>query len=89
VIAASFSPECFSISSFREPQPASASSVNTEKITVEEFNKEVEKVELPLRDMLREEPLQYLRRPHHEENCLQEAKKQGIAPPPKTYKDSR
>jgi len=62
--------------------------VNTEKITVEEFNKEVEKVELPLRDMLREEPLQYLEGLIMKRIILQEAKKQGIAPPPKTYKDS-
>jgi len=62
--------------------------VNNEKITVEEFNKEVEKVEPPLRDMLREEPLQYLEGLIMKRIVLQEAKKQGIAPPPKTYKDS-
>ncbi len=34
--------------------------VNSEKITVEEFNKEMEKVDPSIRDMVREEPLQYL-----------------------------
>jgi thioredoxin 1 len=62
--------------------------VNGEKITVEEFNKEVEKVDLPLRDMLREEPLQYLEGLIMKRIVLQEAKNQGIAPPPKTYKDA-
>ena len=62
--------------------------VNGEKITVEEFNKEVEKVDLPLRDMLREEPLQYLEGLIMKRIVLQEAKKQGITPPPKTYKDA-
>ena len=62
--------------------------VNSEKITVEEFNKEVEKVELPLRDMVREEPLQYLEGLIMKRIVLQEARKQGIAPPPKTYKDT-
>jgi thioredoxin 1 len=62
--------------------------VNTEKITVEEFNRELEKVELPVRDMLREEPLQYLEGLIMKRIVLQEAKKQGIAPPPKTYKDA-
>jgi len=62
--------------------------VNGEKMTVEEFNKEVEKVDLPLRDLLREEPLQYLEGLITKRIVLQEAKKQGIAPPPKTYKDA-
>jgi len=62
--------------------------VNGETITVEEFNKEVEKVDLPLRDLLREEPLQYLEGLITKRIVLQEAKKQGIAPPPKTYKDT-
>jgi len=62
--------------------------VNGEKITVEEFNKEVEKVDLPLRDMLREEPLQYLEGLIMKRIVLQEAKNQGIVPPPKTYKDA-
>jgi len=62
--------------------------VNGEKITVEEFNKEVEKVDLPLRDMLREEPLQYLEGLIMKRIVLQEAKNQGITPPPKTYKDA-
>ena len=62
--------------------------VNSEKITVEEFNKEVEKVDPSLRDMVREEPLQYLEGLIMKRIVLQEAKKQGIASPPKTYKDT-
>jgi thioredoxin 1 len=62
--------------------------VNSEKITVEEFNKEVEKVDPSLRDMVREEPLQYLEGLIMRRIVLQEAKKQGITPPPKTYKDT-
>ena len=62
--------------------------VNSEKITVEEFNKEVEKVDPSLRDMVREEPLQYLEGLIMKRIVLQEARKQGITPPPKTYKDT-
>ncbi len=62
--------------------------VNDEKITVEEFNKELAKVEPPLiRDMLREEPNNLLERIVVRTILLQEAKKQGISAPAKTYKD--
>jgi len=63
--------------------------VNDEKITVEQFNKELAKVEPPLiRDMLREEPNNLLERIIVRIILLQEAKKQGISAPTKTYKDT-
>ncbi len=62
--------------------------VNDEKITVEQFNKEIAKVEPPLiRDMFREEPNNLLERMIVRILLLQEAKKQGLSAPVKTYKD--
>jgi len=62
--------------------------VNDEKITVEQFNKEITKVEPPLiRDMFREEPNNLLERMIVRILLLQEAKKQGLSAPVKTYKD--
>ena len=61
--------------------------VNGEKITVKEFNQEVSKVEEPLRQMFREEPHEFLEGMIVKTLLLQEAKKQGISPPIKTYKD--
>jgi thioredoxin 1 len=63
--------------------------VNDEKITVEQFNKELAKVEPPLiREMLREEPNNLLERIVVRTILLQEAKKQGVSTPAKTYKDA-
>jgi thioredoxin 1 len=63
--------------------------VNDEKITVEQFNKEIAKVEPPLiRDMFREEPNNLLERMIVRILLLQEAKKQGVSAPAKTYKDA-
>ncbi len=63
--------------------------VNDEKITAEQFNKELAKVEPPLiRDMLREEPNNFLERLVVRAILLQEARKQGISAPAKTYKDA-
>jgi thioredoxin 1 len=62
--------------------------VNDEKITVEQFNKELEKVENPLRDMYREEPNKFLEGIIIKTLLLQEAKKQGLSTPAKTYKDT-
>ena len=63
--------------------------VNDEKITLEQFNKEIAKVEPPLiRDMVREEPNNLLERMVLKVLLLQEAKKQGVSAPVKTYKDS-
>ena len=54
-------------------------SVNGEKITVEQFNREVEKAKLPERDMYKEEPQQFLEGMVLRTLILQEAKKEGIA----------
>jgi thioredoxin 1 len=63
--------------------------VNDEKITVEQFNKEMAKVEPPLiRDMFQEEPNNLLERMIVRTILLQEAKKQGLSAPVKTYKDA-
>jgi thioredoxin 1 len=63
--------------------------VNDDKITVDQFNKELAKVEPALiRDMLREEPNNLLERMVVRTLLLQEAKKQGVSAPAKTYKDT-
>ena len=63
--------------------------VNDENITVDQFNKELAKVEPPLiRDMFREEPNNLLERIIVKTLLLQEAKKQGLSAPVKTYKDA-
>jgi thioredoxin 1 len=63
--------------------------VNDEKITVEQLNKELAKVETPLiRDMLQEEPDKFLEGMIMKTLILQEAKKQGLSAPVKTYKDA-
>jgi thioredoxin 1 len=62
--------------------------VNEEKVTVEQFNKELAKVETPLvRDMLQEEPDKFLEGMIMKTLLLQEAKKQGLSAPVKAYKD--
>jgi len=62
--------------------------VNGEKITLKQFNRELEKVESPLKEMIREEPQQLLEGIIMNRVFLQEAKKQGLTPPIKTYKDT-
>jgi thioredoxin 1 len=62
--------------------------VNSEKITVEEFNTEMAKVEVPYQDMYREEPKQFIDGLIMKKLLLQEAKKQGVSVPAKTYKDT-
>jgi thioredoxin 1 len=63
--------------------------VNDERITVDQFNKEMAKVEPPLiRDMFREEPNNLLERMIVRTVLLHEAKKQGLSAPVKTYKDA-
>jgi len=62
--------------------------VNDDKITVDQLNKELAKVEPALiRNMLREEPNNLLERMIVRALLLQEAKKQGVSAPVKTYKD--
>ncbi len=63
--------------------------VNEEKITLEQLNSEIEKAEPPLiREMLRENPQELLEGIIMKTVFLQEAKKQGLTPPVKTYKDT-
>jgi thioredoxin 1 len=63
--------------------------VNDERITVQQFNKEIGKVNPPLiRDMFREEPDKLLDRMVVKTLLLQEAKKQGVSAPAQTYKDA-
>lgn len=63
--------------------------VNEDKITVDQFNKELAKVEPALiREMLREEPNNLLERMIVRALLLQEAKKQGVSAPVKTFKDA-
>lgn len=62
--------------------------VNDEKITLKEFDKELEKVESPIKEMLKENPQQLLEGIIMNRILLQEARKQGLTPPMKTYKDT-
>jgi len=63
--------------------------VNDEKIMVDQFNKEMAKVEPPLiRDMFREEPNNLLERMIVRTLLLHKAKEQGLSAPVKTYKDA-
>ncbi len=62
--------------------------VNGESITVEQFNNELKKVESPLKEMLSEEPQQLLEGIIMHRVLLQEAKREGLTPPMKTYKDT-
>jgi thioredoxin 1 len=74
---------------FQHPSRKILARVNDEKITLEQFNKEIAKVEPPLiRDMIREEPKNLLERMIIKTLLLQEAKKQGVSAPVKTYKDT-
>jgi thioredoxin 1 len=62
--------------------------VNDEKITVQEFNKEIAKLDSPSREMNQEEPKEFLENLILRKILIQEAKKQGVSPPVKTYKDT-
>lgn len=63
--------------------------VNGEQITVEQFNKELAKLGDPLQQqMYLEEPQPFLEGVIIKMLLLQEAKKQGLTPPIKTYKDT-
>jgi thioredoxin 1 len=73
---------------FGNPSRQILAQVNDEKITVEQFNKEVAKVEDPLQGMFHEEPLQFLEGMITKRLLLQEAKKQGFSAPVKTFKDA-
>lgn len=73
---------------FGNPSRQTLAQVNGEKITVEQFNKELSKIETPLREMYREQPQQFLEGMIIKTLLLQEAKKQNISAPVKTYKDT-
>ena len=73
---------------FGNPSRQNLAQVNGEKITVEQFNKELSQLETPLREMYREQPLQFLEGMIIKTILLQEAKKQNISAPVKTYKDT-
>jgi len=63
--------------------------VNDEKITVDQFNKEIAKIDPPLiKEMFWEEPGKFLDRLIVKTLLLQEAKEQGISAPVQTYKDA-
>jgi thioredoxin 1 len=70
------------------PSRQALAQVNGESITVEQFNKELAKLEHPLSQMYREEPSQFLEGIIIKTLLIQEAKKQGISPLVKTYKDT-
>ena len=70
------------------PSRQALATVNGEKITVAQFNEEVAKVENPLRDMVREEPEKFVQELVMRTLLLQEAKKEGISVPARTYKDT-
>ena len=72
---------------FQSPSRQVLAQVNGEKITVEEFNADIAKVEDPLGQMYREEPQPFLEEIVVKKLLLQEAKREGISPPVKTYKD--
>jgi thioredoxin 1 len=70
------------------PSRQALAQVNAEKITVEKFNRELAKMEDPLRQMYQEEPSQFLEGMIIKTLLIQEARKQGISPPVKTFKDT-
>ena len=70
------------------PSRQTLATVNGEKITREQFDQELIKIENPMRDMYKEEPGQFLEGMIMKLLMLQEAKKQGITPPVKTFKDA-
>jgi len=72
---------------FQSPSHQVLALVNGEKITVEEFKQELSKVEDPLGQMYKEEPQPFLEEIIVKKLLLQEAKRENISSPVKTYKD--
>jgi len=62
--------------------------VNGEQITLEQYNKELTKLQEPIKSMYMEEPEKLIEGIIVRVLLIQEAKKQGIKPPVKTYKDA-
>jgi thioredoxin 1 len=69
------------------PSRQSLATINGEKVTGEQFDKELTKIQEPLQTMYKEEPEKLLEGIIMKALLLQEAKKQGMTPPTKTYKD--
>src|SRR5512135_2254247 len=69
------------------PSRQALATVNGEKITLEQFNSELAKVQEPLQTMYKEEPDKIVEGMIIKALLIQEAKKQGATPPVKTYKD--
>jgi len=70
------------------PSRQALATVNGEKITFEQFNNELTKVQEPLQTMYKEEPDKIVEGMIIKALLIQEAKKQGVTPPVKTYKDA-
>ena len=70
------------------PSRQTLAQVNDEKITVEQFSRELAKTENPLQEMYREEPSKFLDVIIIKTLLVQEARKQGLSAPAKTYKDT-
>ena len=70
------------------PRHKVLASVNGEKITLEQYNSELAKMQEPILSMYREEPEKVIEGIVVKVLLLQEAKKEGIKPPVKTYKDA-
>lgn len=73
---------------FGNPSRQILAKVNDEKISVEQFNREVSKLEDPLREMLQEDPIQFVEGMITKRLLIQEAIKQGFSAPVKTFKDT-
>jgi thioredoxin 1 len=69
------------------PTRQALAKVNDEKVTVEQFNRELAKMENPLQEMYKEEPNRFLDMMIIKTLLVQEAKKQSLSVPAKTYKD--
>lgn len=78
----------FYFSYLESPSRQILAQVNGEKITVEQFNKDLEKVESPLKEMFKEDPQPFLENMIVQRLLLQEARKQGLTAPVRTYKDT-
>lgn len=70
------------------PSRQALAHVNGEKVTVEQFNRELGGVEKTLQEMYKEEPGKFLDLIVTKLLLLQEAKKEGLSAPAKTYKDA-
>ena len=72
----------------RTPGQQTLARVNGEKITVEQFHRELGAIENTLQEMYKEEPAVFLDMIVTRVLLLHEAKKEGLSVPAKTYKDA-